>query len=427
MTVQTIDRAAVVAHADPIGAIGNIVQWARNLDTAAQAIALIVDTPFMPLSFWALPAGVAIRDFPTPWLKHPRESDEEYARRRQITIASGAQAVVYGDEIGFTPQASLQSIYVVRGKPGMYAEAMSALVKSHGHEIVVEELSDRICRVRGRRRGDQDWQRFEFTIDRAKRAGYDRQNPKYGSDPQAMLLPRCLSIACRAIAPDALKGLVAVEDITDEPDADAVPARTRTVKRAELQPEISAPAVARQVQSGARAASEGAPSGLLASAQRREAEASVALDQDDREGTQSGPPLPGEEAPEQGAMVPVDEKVWRAINARFVQLGVTGPGQNARRFDVISNMVGRTIQRGGELTADEGRLVIDSLAGNPGRRAVAEVLGADPIDEMDARAAEPEQPAAVAEAPSGPPLPDEADLPDPADGTDPWADAEDVR
>jgi hypothetical protein len=375
VTVSTLPRADVAQRTDPIGAVNSIVQWASDLSTAARAVELIVDTPFMPVSFWALPPGVAIRDFPSPWLKHPRESDQEYTRRRQITIASGAQAVVYGNEVGFTPQASLQSIYVVRGKPGMYAEAMSALVKSHGHDIVVEELTDRICRVRGRRKGEQDWQRFEFTIDRAKRAGYDKGNSKYTSDPQTMLLPRCLSIACRAIAPDSLKGLVAVEDITDEPDENAPKVTARTVQRA-VRPQPEAPALVNTV--------------LI-----REARASVALDGE----TQSLPELPHDspaaagpaarapQQPEVAAEVgpaatspepdvdrTITDKQWRDINAAFVKLNVTGPGQSEKRLAVLSDITARPIARGSELSEADADLALSMLTAEESKQYVRDVL-----------------------------------------------------
>ena len=64
MTLQTIAPAStgLAQYTDPVSAVGNIVLWAQNLSTAAQAIRHIVDTPFMPVSFWPLPRGMSIRD-----------------------------------------------------------------------------------------------------------------------------------------------------------------------------------------------------------------------------------------------------------------------------------------------------------------------------------------------------------------------------
>jgi hypothetical protein len=366
MTVQPIDRNAPAALASLPPGVSNIVKWATDLATAAQAVELIIDTPFIPVSFWPLPAGVAIRDFPNPSLKHPRESDEEHVRRRRGAIAAAASAVVYGDEIGLTAQAALTSVYVVRGRPGLYAEAMVALVKSHGHDVAVEELTDRVCRMRARRKGEQDWQRFEFTIDRARRAGYDKGNPKYGSDPQAMLYPRCASITCRTVFPDVLKGLASVEDLLDEPDPSAPAVNgTRMVQRSRA----------------AAAAVEAPP----APAER--------------------PPLPDEQPGETGYVTPpIDPKTWDAINARFRELGgrtAGGTGSQVARLQVISAIVDRTIAKGSDLTAAEGDLVLSTLQGTTADRLAA-LVGTPAAPEP-------------APEPAGPPLPGEQDPP-----ADPW-------
>jgi hypothetical protein len=391
MTVQTLDNRARADLADVVPpGVSNIVKWANDLATAAQAVELIVDTPFIPVSFWPLPQGVTIKDFPNPTMRHPRETDEEHLRRRRGAIAAAASAVVYGDEIGLTAQSALTSVYVVRGRPGLYAEAMVALVKSHGHEVAVEELTDRICRMRARRRGEQEWQRFEFTIDRARRAGYDRQNTKYGTDPQAMLYPRCASITCRTVFPDVLKGLAAVEELIDEPDA-AAPAGngTRTVQRA-------------------------ATRAVGASAERpapvEQAPPSEAL---------TGPPLPGEDG-ENGEPEPLDPTTWAAINERFRVLGgrVTGQGKQAARLYVIGRIVGRTVEQGRELTAAEGDLVLSTLQGTTRERLDAL------LDERNR--VEPGAATEPAAAPSGPPLPGEDDEPRAATQDDVEAEADEL-
>ena len=131
------------------------------------------------------------------------------------------------------------------------------------------------------------------------------------------------------------------------------------------------------------------------------------------------------EAVQVPATQPIEADQWRAINARFVELHVSGPGKTAKRMTVVSTIIGRTLTRGGEMTSVEASLVLDSLAGPAGDRVVADVLGADALadDEPDAPAVA-EQAPAVAE-PSGPPLPDEAEaLPDPTAGDDPWPNAQ---
>ena len=364
MTVDTFQQpGALVAPSSAGTAVDSIVRWASNLSTAAQAIRMIVDTPFMPASFWPSPRVngqlVGLRDWPTPHLQHPREDDQAYAARREICISSGSIAVVKGDEVGLTPQAALESIYVVRGKPGMYAETMEALARSHGHEIVLVELTDRLCRMKGRHRDSDAWQHFEFTMARAAKAGYVKQNRKYEDDPQTMLHSRCRSITVRGTCPEVLKGLHSVEEIQDESDDDSPRPATRAVQRAATPRAVAAaPAAPAAAQQAAQAAPAAAP-------------------------VPSGPPLPGEDEPAEQTtpLSAIDEKVWRAINARFVELaaavpraGLTGSGQSERRMHVVASLAGRPVARGSELTADEGRLVLDSLAGDAGVRAVTELL-----------------------------------------------------
>lgn len=343
-----------LATVTPSSAVASIVQWAGDLVTAGQAMDLIVDTPFVPDSFWPMPPGVSSRDWPTPKLRHPRESIEEWQGRRRIAVASGASAVVYGDAIGYAPPAALQSIFVVKGRPGLYAEAMKALVISKGHDIRQEDLSDSRCVMIGRRKGGDAWERATFTMDRAKKAGYLR-NSKYAEDPQSMLLARATSIICRIIAPDVLKGLAAVEELIDEPDGDTPAPATRTVRR--TQGALAAPASHAPAQQPSTPAS--APVATQPVARQRAAT--------------SGPPLPGEDEPQQEPTgpQPMSEATWRKINARFVELEVVGDGQTATRLKVIAHVIGRQIHRGNELTAAEGQLVLDNLAGD----AAFEVLG----------------------------------------------------
>ena len=368
MTLQPFIPNEITPTVVPSGA-SRILAFGASLNAAAAAMEQLVDTPFLPVSFWPLPNGVQIKDFPNPRFKHPRESAEEHAWRRQVACASSSAAILFGDELGYGPIAALNAVYVVRGRPGLYAEAMVALVKSHGHELVVEELTDARCVIRGRRRNETDWQRFTFTMDRARKAGYVKQNAKYNDDPQTMLYARCSSLASRAIAPDVLKGVASVEEITDELEASDPPARTRTVKRAEV-----------------------------AAAERPSLPAEVTriapLSDDVVRGHQvTGPPLPGESPTE----VMLQPRTWDQINREFVTLEVVGDGQKAARLAVISHIVGRRIARGQDLTAAEGQFVLDNLVGHAGHEIVAQALGrpepasaetasapAEPVTEPDA-------------------------------------------
>jgi hypothetical protein len=123
---------------------------------------------------------------------------------------------------------ALANIFVVQGKPALYARTMVALVLRAGHEVVRTGADDTSVTVAARRKGQSEWSEFTWTIERAKKAGYT-SNKKYESDPIAMLTAKAQAEACRTIAPDVLTGLaysveeVELEDLGERP---APPKRT---------------------------------------------------------------------------------------------------------------------------------------------------------------------------------------------------------
>ena len=81
---------------DPTG--GRLVAWASSLAAAHKIGAALCNTSFVPATFKGKP--------------------EE-----------AAAAILFGDEIGLTPTQALQSVYVISGKPALYALA-SVLIRS---------------------------------------------------------------------------------------------------------------------------------------------------------------------------------------------------------------------------------------------------------------------------------------------------------
>jgi len=169
---------------DPTG--GRLVAWASSLTAAHKIGAALCNTSFVPATFKGKP--------------------EE-----------AAAAILFGDEIGLTPTQALQSVYVISGKPALYARAMVAIVLAAGHEVETMSKTDNEVSVRGRRRGSESWTIETWTTERARKAGY-LNNKKYQSDPQSMLYARAASDLCRQIAPDALAGIgYSVEELEGEP------------------------------------------------------------------------------------------------------------------------------------------------------------------------------------------------------------------
>ena len=201
-------------HADPTG--GRLIAWADGLAAAHRIGTALCGTAFAPANFKGKP--------------------EE-----------AAAAILYGDEIGLTPTQALQSVHVISGKPGLYARAMVALVMAKGHDVwTVEETPSKVT-VAGRRRGSSHTEQVTWTMERARKAGYTK-NQKYDQNPEEMLYARAAATVCRRIAPDALAGLAySVEELeVEEAPATATITRVQQVpakvqRKTEPKPEPAEP------------------------------------------------------------------------------------------------------------------------------------------------------------------------------------------
>ena len=371
MTTQEIERhdqgGALALAPTPSEAVTQALNaWVGGMALSVQGAEFMVDTPMCPDSFWPLPAGTKVHQIPdrNPKIPLPDEPRESYLARRKVATYTLGGIVRFGLQIGLPPEVAVQGIFMIGGRPSMYAEQMVALVKSHGHgHRVIERTAER-CVVEVRRAGSQDWHRFEFTFEQAVRAGYvPRQGPntgmnkwgkentggneKYLTDPPAMLYARCSSIACRTEFPDVLRGLVSYEEATDE--RAAVPVDV-TVE--ETAPRTSAAA-------------------LLARATPEPAAAPAAAP--------VAPAAPAVPEPEVTRYVlPVSKPRLDAIGKMFADIGIGGrsAADGAARLAVVNAIVRRddAVTHARELTSDEGALVQDNLTGDAGRSLCARVL-----------------------------------------------------
>jgi hypothetical protein len=211
---------------DPTG--GRLVAWAASLKAAHQIGAALCNTSFVPATFKGKP--------------------EE-----------AAAAILFGDEIGLTPTQALQSVYVISGKPALYARAMVAIVLAAGHQIETVSKSPSEVSVRGRRRGSENWTTETWTMARATKAGY-ASNKKYQTDAEAMLYSRAAADICRQVAPDALAGIgYSVEELEVEPakvtiTREAKPDAPKAIKRnaapEPVEPEFDDPATTVDTETG---------------------------------------------------------------------------------------------------------------------------------------------------------------------------------
>lgn len=149
---------------------------------------------------------------------------------------SSAAAILTGKSLGLDPLNALANIFVVQGRPAMYARTMVALVMSHGHEVIRTEATPQRVTVIARRKEQQQWQEFVWSIERARTAGYT-SNKKYQSDPIAMLTAKAQAEACRTVAPDVLVGIpysaeeIELEDLGEQAPAKQVEQKTTKITR----------------------------------------------------------------------------------------------------------------------------------------------------------------------------------------------------
>lgn len=213
MSEVAIPQAAPVAAFSaaglpPTAATVSLMEWAQELGAAHQLGTALCSTEFVPASFRGKPDAAAA-------------------------------AILAGKSLGLDPMNALANIFVVSGRPSMYARTMAALVLQAGHTIRRVEATEQRVVYEGKRKGDTTFTRVEWTIARAQKAGYT-SNKKYQTDPIGMLTAKCQAEICRVIAPDVLTGIAAtsveeveLDDLGEQAAAPAeAPKAKRTINRA---------------------------------------------------------------------------------------------------------------------------------------------------------------------------------------------------
>jgi hypothetical protein len=347
--LEQYQPAAAVVAALPPGA-SNVRAWVETYQFAVEFAAAVVDTPFVPDSY-----RPRIPD---------RATDAQRYAAREIAIATAATAIVYGAGIGFdNPVQALQNVYVVKGRPALYADAMVAVVQAAGHEFWVEEVTDSRAVVCGRRAGGRE-ERVTITMDQARKAGWTQRNDNYAKDPQAMLYARAAGRLCKRIAQAELKGFVAMEEAIDGDDdaMNAVPPAPNLVTRTAL------PAGETSDEQPAAPAAAAKPAAKTAASRTRKKTAAAARPT----GEAGPPPLPGEDTtapaaaaatpaaapplPGEGDARPTPEQLT-AMDTGFAELEITG----VARRDYVAKVIGRQVGHPNELTAADVAKVVEAL------------------------------------------------------------------
>jgi hypothetical protein len=152
-----------------------LVQWAYAAQEAHKIAQSLARTSFVPRSLQGKPGDITA-------------------------------AILAGQELGLQPMAALRSMDIIQGTPALRAHAMRGLVQSRGHQVQLVESGEALCVMRGKRRGEDDWQQVEWSIERAQRLGLTSKD-QWKKQPQAMLVARATGEICRLIASDVLHAM----------------------------------------------------------------------------------------------------------------------------------------------------------------------------------------------------------------------------
>ncbi|GAB6897701.1 hypothetical protein [Kineosporia succinea] len=318
MTIETLASAPTsdLAVPTPIGghiAVADVTAWVERAELYGQLARRLVRSHFIPQAY----------KINVPPRAGQAEIDEAYA----VAEANATGAMMLGGSLGLDPLTSLQQIYIVHGRPGMYAKIKVALAQAAGHEVWDETYSAERVVVCGRRKGwaDDRLVRIELTIADAERAEWAKSNPNYRKTPADMLWSRAASRVVDRIASDVLHGIQSVEDIdADETTVEARPAATSVTSAAILARAAAVKAAADdaspQTVPTAEAASEPAP-------------------------TKAAPPK-------------IRQGQRDRLAAAFDGLKVTESGE---RTAILAAVADRVIRSSADLTAAEADTAVDQL------------------------------------------------------------------
>jgi hypothetical protein len=370
MTLAPVDAGAVDVF-NPLPRRADTDSWIEVVDHVARLAQQIAGTEFVP-------------------------------RGLRNSVPATAAAMLYGREVGLPPMTALTQIHVIEGRPGMSAEGMRALVLAAGHELVFDESTGAVCRMRARRARSDHWTPLAWSIDMARAAGLvNKDNWKH--HPRAMLVARCSGDLCRMVFPDVIHGFRTVEELADfDPDVEVEPTATSSTK------------VRRNVVQRRQTPTTGAP----VEPSHRPADAPPTSTT-----PTPPPPLPGEETPEEKAPpTPVTAPVTdpepeppaggaarrdpgprlvnratlRMIFRELRRLEVPETDRD-RRLRILEGMVGRGLTSSNDLTQSEATKVatmLSSASDLDALHTLVTVAGTLKPEEVTVEPAEPAQDAA---------------------------------
>lgn len=336
---------------------------------------------------------------PVIWLAERIAGTEFVPKSMRNSAPAVTAAILYGREVGLPPMTSLTQTHVIEGKPSMSAEAMRAMVMSQGHELVFDEATGAICRMRARRHGSDHWTELAWTIDAARQAGIAGKD-NWKKYPRAMLIARCTADLCRMVFPDVIHGFRSVEEMEDvggvehdAPESPEIPGPRAKVTRKRAAAKKTAPAKSAppplEAPKDRPDAPEGPPlpgeDGYEEPAREQASAGGETTEPEGEAGEVEDPPADVDDQAEQPpAEPPSPRKASRAqhrmIFARLQELGVAKDDDEERHL-IVSKVAGRGIGSFNDLTVNEAKATIETLARIEDRDALWRLL-----DEIDAAA-----------------------------------------
>lgn len=189
MTIEQYEERSALATTQDI-AVQRLGEWAQSADAAYMVAERLSSSAFVPAQFKGKPV--------------------------ELTAA-----ILAGIEVGLSPMAAMRSFDIIQGQAAPRAITLRAVVQSYGHEMVLVESTNSRCRMKGRRKGSDEWQTVTWTMDRAKDLGLIAKD-NWKKQPGAMLVARATSELARLIASDAILGIgYSSEEVADGGPHDA--------------------------------------------------------------------------------------------------------------------------------------------------------------------------------------------------------------
>jgi hypothetical protein len=145
---------------------------------------------------------------------------------------------------GITPLEFAKTYHIIKGRPSMKADAMSARFRQSSGKVRWINLGDDGKEAKAEFSYDGQTLEIAYTIDDAKKVmgkddkGKDRidhPDSNWSKDRGAMLRARLITKAIRIIAPELIAGVYTPEELEDSAAAPAAPAKDRAARKKELE------------------------------------------------------------------------------------------------------------------------------------------------------------------------------------------------